>query len=234
MQGRGKANFALGAAGKATLHLPFAAAECSLEFYLSFVEPEWLQAPRAKQRYFNQLWHELFFMVSRGRFREELPLVEALSSYLQSEGSAPGGLRGRLSFTRVECASQILLPPVPLKEEISAFGRVYIVYEDQAVGIYRLVIAPGREIPPHLHQHMDEIELVITDGLSVQGRAVKSGICHHWPRNYPHGYFNPSGEEQVVLCIDHPPFIPDDERLIEPRPPLQWLEGTRRTQLWRA
>jgi hypothetical protein len=76
--------------------------------------------------------------------------------------------------------------------------------------------------------------LVVGDGLLVQGEPVASGLSHHWPQNYPHRYDNPSSLSQVVLCIDHPPFLPDDERLVASQQNLEPLRGARRRQWWVA
>jgi dihydroneopterin aldolase len=32
-----------------------------------------------------------------------------------------------------------------------------------------------------------------------------------WPLGFPHKYENPTEAEQVILCVDRPCFIPEDE-----------------------
>jgi dihydroneopterin aldolase len=98
-----------------------------------------------------------------------------------------------------------------LEVEDKAFGHVDVVHVIKGCGIYRLRVAPGRSIPTHVHREMDERELVLGDGLHLQGRAIESGTAIHWPHDLPHRYDNPSDTEQTILCIDRPAFIPGDE-----------------------
>lgn len=105
--------------------------------------------------------------------------------------------------------------------EEKPFGQVDVVYATQTCGIYRLRVAPGREIPTHEHRVMDEAELVLSDGLWLQGEPVRAGMAHVWPRRFPHRYENPSAVEQTILCIDRPAFLPEDE--VEVPPPAQGL-----------
>lgn len=91
------------------------------------------------------------------------------------------------------------------------FGNVDVIYESGRFGLYRLNIAPGSQIPWHMHQVMEEWELVITDGLVATNMAVAAGTELKFPRGTAHHYLNPTGQWQAVLCIDTPPFIPDDE-----------------------
>ncbi len=100
-------------------------------------------------------------------------------------------------------------------EEHKPFGRVDIVYEDPQVGIYRLRVRPGGAIVTHEHRQMEESELVLGQGLLLQGRPVPAGTGLRWPHRFPHRYDNPTAVEQTVLCVDRPAFIPDDEVEVE-------------------
>jgi len=95
--------------------------------------------------------------------------------------------------------------------EDKSFGRVDIIHEGEGYGIYRLRIKPGGTIAPHVHQTMEESELVLGAGLLLQGRPVARGLAFRWPRGFVHRYDNPSAGEQTVLCVDRPRFIPSDE-----------------------
>lgn len=99
---------------------------------------------------------------------------------------------------------------VPAVEEKS-FGTVDVICITSEVGIYRLNIAPGKEIPLHVHRIMDEHELVLSSGLVAQDEAVLPGAAFHWPLGAPHRYRNPSDSFQTVLCVDRPPFVLTDE-----------------------
>lgn len=110
--------------------------------------------------------------------------------------------------------------------EDKPFGQVDILFQDKHVGIYRLRIAPGRTIPTHEHRVMNEAELVLGHGLLLQGRPVPAGTGFRWPRHLPHRYDNPREQEQTVLCVDRPAFIPGDEvEVPEPTGGLAPVEG---------
>jgi dihydroneopterin aldolase len=102
--------------------------------------------------------------------------------------------------------------------EEQIFGQVDIVYETQGCGLYRLRVAPGKEIPAHYHREMEEHELIIGSQLLVQGRPAKAGSARQWPHGLVHGYRNPSDMEQTILCVDRPAFIPADEIAATPAP----------------
>jgi dihydroneopterin aldolase len=100
--------------------------------------------------------------------------------------------------------------------EDKPFGKVDIIHETKACGVYRLRVAPGRAIPTHEHRVMEEAELVLGGGLLLQGKPVEAGTAHRWPRSLRHRYDNPTSIEQTILCVDRPAFIPADEIEVEP------------------
>jgi dihydroneopterin aldolase len=107
---------------------------------------------------------------------------------------------------------------VTLSHETKPFGTVDILDETKHVGIYRLNVAPGRSIPLHVHHEMQESELILGDGLLCQRRPVAAGTVFRWPKGAPHRYDNPTERWQSILCVDSPPFIPEDEVEVEGEP----------------
>lgn len=105
----------------------------------------------------------------------------------------------------------------PRKDELSfvqetkGFGSVDIIFETKLFGVYRLNIAPGKGIPLHFHEQMKEAEFVLTDGLALQGVVVPRGTRSYWKHGERHRYDNGTAQWQAVLCVDSPPFIPEDE-----------------------
>jgi dihydroneopterin aldolase len=130
--------------------------------------------------------------------------VQAVTLRLCKPEALPGG--GQASLTVHRRAAEYAYA-----EERKPFGRVDIVYEDAAVGIYRLRVRPGGCIVTHEHRQMEESELVLGQGLLLQGRPVPAGTGFRWPQRFPHRYDNPGPTEQTILCVDRPPFIPADE-----------------------
>lgn len=100
---------------------------------------------------------------------------------------------------------------VQLPHEVKPFGIVDIVHETKSEGIYRLNVAPGRSIPLHVHRRMTESEMVLGEGILLNGKSMVPGTVHRWPHDVPHRYDNPTDRWQSILCVDSPPFLPDDE-----------------------
>lgn len=107
---------------------------------------------------------------------------------------------------------------VTLAHENKPFGTVDIIEETRHVGIYRLNLAPGRGIPLHVHETMQESEMILGDGLLCQGRPTPAGTMFRWPKGAAHRYDNPSDQWQSILCVDSPPFLPEDEIEVEGTP----------------
>ena len=115
-----------------------------------------------------------------------------------------------------------------LVSEAKNFGTVDVIFETKACGVYRERISPHTVLPTHIHQHIDETELVLGDGLLLQGKAASAGWAHAWPRGYPHRYENVTDIEQSFLCVDRPAFIPSDELQVNvPIPKLRRTPGQR-------
>ena len=106
----------------------------------------------------------------------------------------------------------------PMEIEVRPFGEVDVVYDARDCGIYRLRIAPGCAIPTHVHRLMEESEMILTPGLLLQGKPVALGSARTWPFDVPHRYDNPTSEEQVILCVDRPAFVPSDEIEVDDPP----------------
>jgi dihydroneopterin aldolase len=167
---------------------------------------------------------QVTFLLAVCRFQLIETAAEALASYL----IAPPTLAERRAPIRrvvVEIHKPQALPspatacltiersvaPEAIRVEQKSFGTVDVIHETTLSGIYRLNIGPGKEIPLHVHQRMEEHELVLTRGLVCQGREIFPGTAFHWPRGAAHYYRNPTLFHQTILCVDTPRFIPEDE-----------------------
>lgn len=134
--------------------------------------------------------------------------IEAVTLTLKKPQALAGGVVPSLTVHRHK-------DEVQLEVEHKPFGQVDVVHVSPGCGIYRLRIAPGRSIPTHEHRVMEERELVLGDGLLLQGERVPAGAGVTWPKGLPHRYDNPTDGEQTVLCVDRPAFLPDDEVEVE-------------------
>ena len=97
------------------------------------------------------------------------------------------------------------------QQESSIFGSVEILYETKECGVYRLIVNPGKSIPTHVHTILEEHELVLSGGFSLQGKPIEEGLAFSWPKEHAHRYDNLSSDSQVILCVDCPSFFHADE-----------------------
>ncbi len=190
--------------------------------------------------HYGRLMGELRFLLEACRFELLESAAEAVCRYVLAppteDGQRSQVRAATVRVTKPQAFGGQAVPSLQVHRtaeemvygrEEKPFGRVDIVHEGAGYGIYRLRVKPGGTIPTHLHQHMEESELVLGTGLLLQGRPVARGRAFHWPRGFPHRYDNPTATEQTVLCVDRPRFIPSDE--VETEAPAEGLvpvEGT--------
>lgn len=174
--------------------------------------------------HYGQVADQVRFLLSSCRFRLLETAADALCSYLlcpPAKGERRAQIeRCRLRLTKPTALAGQAVPSleverdgsdVVLGHEEKPFGTVDVVYETRDAGIYRLNVAPGRGIPLHTHQVMDEVEMVLTDGLLCQGEPAAVGSVRRWPKGAKHRYDNPSKRVQSILCVDAPRFFEEDE-----------------------
>ena len=180
---------------------------------------------------YAKLFGELSFILQSCRFLLLEEAAQALCRYVlcaPTQDAARAQVEAvTLRLTKPQALSSGAIPSLEVHRlraqqsyevENQVFGEVDIVYETQGCGLYRLRIAPGKELPAHYHEEMEEHELVIGSALLVQGKPAKAGSARQWPHGLVHGYHNPSTIEQTVLCVDRPAFIPADEIAVD-KPP---------------
>ncbi|MBN1205830.1 MAG: dihydroneopterin aldolase [Myxococcaceae bacterium] len=174
--------------------------------------------------HYGRLEGELRFLLEACRFELLESAAEAMCRYVLAPPPADAPrMQVRAATVRLTKPQALAGRAVPSLQvhrtaeelhyqvEDRPFGRVEIVYEGEGYGIYRLRIRPGGTLSMHLHQVLEESELVLGAGLTLQGRPVARGMAFHWQRGSAHRYDNPSQGEQTVLCVDRPRFVPSDE-----------------------
>lgn len=140
---------------------------------------------------------------------EDRPAATAAGVSITKFGVLSGRARPRVAVSGR--AADVAFP-----RETNPWGTVDVVGETDRLGLYRLNIAPGHAIPHHLHRHMNEQELVLTDGLvgwrdDAVPTVLAAGTARRWPLDRPHGYHNPLSRVASILCLDRPRFDPSDE-----------------------
>jgi quercetin dioxygenase-like cupin family protein len=93
--------------------------------------------------------------------------------------------------------------------------------------VFEVVSPPGLGIPPHVHQHEDEV-IFITEGeyaivLGAEVFTAKAGATLHFPRGTPHGFQNVGATPgktlwQVTPGANFEPFF-DELGALPPGPP---------------
>ncbi len=188
---------------------------------------------------YGRLTGELRFILESCRFQLLETAADALCHYLLAPPTPDQGRAQIEAVTLVVSKPEALgggtvaslevhrrKDEVAVTQEQKQFGTVDIVHQTRDYGLYRLRVAPGCSIPTHVHQVMEEAEMVLGSKLQLQSQPVRAGTVLHWPHGLPHRYDNPSDQEQTILCVDRPPFIPSDEVEVgEPEGGLTRVEG---------
>lgn len=173
---------------------------------------------------YARLLGELRFILTATRFRLLESAAEAVAAWCLAAPS-PDAPRPQVeevdvSLSKLVALSGAAVPTLeihrdrsdfPQRTEPKSFGFVDVIFETRECGVYRERISPRTVLPTHVHQQLDESELVLGSGFLLQGKPVEAGVAHTWPRGFPHRYENPTEIEQSFLCIDRPSFIPTDE-----------------------
>lgn len=170
------------------------------------------------------LCDEASFILTHGRYR----LLEAaggallahlLCPPLPAQGR-PAIERATVRMTKPHILDGRAIPSVQMtrsatpdghRVEHKSFGQVQVLHETPRTGLYRLDVVPEANIPWHVHRRMSEAEMILTDSLLCRDAPVGRGHVQRWPLNEPHSYENRSSQTQAILCIDRPPFDPQDE-----------------------
>ncbi len=162
--------------------------------------------------YLSKIRHEIQFLRQHCHFSDEKELANLVLHYLMSENR----LGVPQAFLKVHCkiahkSYELKLESYLQKTEKTSFGWADILLVNKSCGVYRLRIAPHTSIATHIHRRTQEKECALSDGLLLQGKALKAGEIRIWPLNFPHRYDNRTSLEQSILCIDEPAFDPNDE-----------------------
>ncbi|MEE2961904.1 MAG: dihydroneopterin aldolase [Myxococcota bacterium] len=173
---------------------------------------------------YARLSGELRFLLEASRFDLLEEAAEGIARYVLAPPTADCARvqvqAVSLDISKPEALDGRAKPSIEIYREVqdyefeieeAIFGFVDVIFETKKVGVYRLRVAPGAEIPVHYHKEMDEAELTLGAGLLVQGHPALPGEGRFWPRGFPHTYQNTSTEECTILCVDRPKFIRKDE-----------------------
>ena len=162
---------------------------------------------------------ELRFLLEHGRFRLIETAAHVLARWILlptlgrprvdevrlriEKPAALGGARPFITIVRGVHDMQCVEEPQP-------FGTTVTLHAGRDCGVTRMTLWPGKVLPTHLHKDSDQADLVIGDGLRLQGKPVRGGVALRWPRLHPHRYDNPSAGPLAVLTVAHPALVHHD------------------------
>ncbi len=188
---------------------------------------------------YARLWGEVRFLMQASRFTLLESAAEAVASYILAAPTSDAP-RARVEEVCVRLSKPLALAGagVPTLEihrraadysyprEEKPFGHTDLIFATRGCGIYRGHINPGATIPAHVHRGLDEAELVLGQGLLVQGKPAAVGTGRHWPRGFVHRWDNPTDEALTFLCVHRPACTQDEAiEVMVPLDPLSDVEA---------
>jgi FolB domain-containing protein len=180
---------------------------------------------------YAQLTETMTFVLQQGAFELLETASQMLWSYLMIDPlpsqRTPSVSFAEVTLTKFDALAGNTLAKIVARgdrvdrvpeQETHSWGTVDIALENKKLGIYRLNIGPGKMLPLHHHEIMQESEFILDEGLILiqpnkPDRALKPGDQFQWSAGEVHGYYNSSDQWASILCMDTPPFLPSDEVL---------------------
>ncbi len=127
----------------------------------------------------------------------------------------PRALEGRARAASIE-VQRSRADVLPMRER-NEWGEVEILYQSREAGLYLLHIDSGREIPAHYHEKMSELEWLVAGDIQRDGKLLQGYAPRAWPKGRVHRYVNVGERRATLFCCDMPPFVRDDEIVVEER-----------------
>jgi dihydroneopterin aldolase len=175
--------------------------------------------------------NQIQFILQSSRFHLLESACRFLTKYLVLSPAEPG-LKIKVLSVTVRLTKLDALPgdalaqvscklnsgDIEFKREQKPWGTVDIIDENDRVGLYRLNVSPGKEIDEHHHEKTRESEYLLQPKMqvSINGASFEpmpAASVFDWKSEQRHAYFNSSNKTCSILCVDEPPFNPQDEIL---------------------
>lgn len=167
--------------------------------------------------YLQNLEKEIHFLWNYGPFKWEHEFAELVLNYIFSETRIGHSNNFPFKEVHIKTAQKTYRMDkfsFNIEVEITKFGLVDVLFANTQFGAYRLRVNPGHKIAPHIHHVMEEKEIILSEGLLLNGQPISIGTINKWGLNVRHEYENKTEKEQSILCIDEPPFDINDEVLV--------------------
>ncbi len=166
---------------------------------------------------YARLWGEVRFVLQASRFLLLEAAAEALATYILAPPTedAPRAQVQEVTV-RLKKPQALAGAGVPMLEihrtakdtQVTTlsrpYGRVDQLFTAASCGIFRLRIGPRQLTPIFAPELSARAELVLGEGLLLQGRPVTAGTARTFAKGAAHRYENPSDHELSVLCVDRP------------------------------
>lgn len=166
---------------------------------------------------YDGLARQLVFLLQSCRFRLLETAAHALSTYLLAP-PAPGERRAqvaavKLRLTKPEALRGNAVPSLTIERDASfaetvqkkaPFGTVDIINETREAGIYRLNLAPGRQVPLSVHPRAVGAAMALSDGLTCDEQVLEIGSVCRTTDGQRHTYANPTRRHRTILLVHCP------------------------------
>jgi dihydroneopterin aldolase len=142
--------------------------------------------------------------------------VHPMLEHVRLRMRKPQALAGRAREAGVELFRQAR--ELPRTREHNEFGEVEILHQTREAGLYLLHIEPGRDIPAHYHRVMRELEWLVDGEIERDGERLQGFSPVMWRKHRVHRYVNVGPRRATLFCCDSPPFVREDEIVVNAEP----------------
>ena len=173
---------------------------------------------------YTRIWGEIRFLLQASRFLLLESAAAAIAHYLLAPATADWP-HATIEEVSVRLSKPLALAGAGLpaldivrnKKDVAilcepqSFGFKDTIFETRETSICRWRILPGQVANVPARLGFVESELVIGEGLRLQGERVTPGFARRWRQGQVHGYENPTASELSLLYIARQPFVSEDE-----------------------
>jgi dihydroneopterin aldolase len=174
--------------------------------------------PRLPTAHDGRLAGELLFLLEACRFKVLESAAETVARYVllpPLPGAPPAQVRAAtVRVTKPQALAGLAVPSLQVHraaEELDGpvpVGGVEGVHEGPGYSVYRLRLEPGGTVTHAFAPPGEQAELVLGEGVLLNGAPVARGMAFHWPGGAVRRYDNPTATAQALLCVSLPRFFP--------------------------
>ena len=173
---------------------------------------------------YTHIWGEIRFLLQASRFFLLESAADAIAHYVLAPATTDWP-HATIEEVSVRLSKPLALAgaglpaleivrnreDVVIFSEPQSFGFKDTIFETRETSICRWRILPGKVANAPAKLGCVESELVIGEGLHLQGEKVIPGFARRWRQGQAHGYENPTASELSLIYVARQPFVSEDE-----------------------